>query len=583
MKTKKINYWILMVLVGLLTLTISCSSEEGTDPQILDADSDGVVDANDDCPNEAGTVNNQGCPESVGEIIETTGQITEDDFEKFAGEIGMIINARNIAKKGYTPTTADITIDATNGDYSQTVGIEPITFLGQVRISAEGLNAAALEELENGVAVSIEIKDANSNTIISDEFSAIIFRANPQPVSLNDTNLEETEASTTIALKEDTPYYMQSVNSDGQPLEQALRVNTSAGFGNIMTRTSNPSFSGVEEEPDFIFNFVPFPDEPNTYAIKMQADGRFFSVANGLTIQGQTVDAPRLSFFDDFDAVLARPDVESYKFIIQKVSDGVYNIVSKPTNRVLRVRGGIGFVLNDNSGDDIVLMRIISNSLEWSAEDIGTTFLAPILSAPGTDFGANSTLTNCGTGELSQTVGSDKTVSSTNSVAWEEKYSLTLAASTSVSATVGTEFEAGFFGNTANYNAEVSTTTEVSASATAESSFSGENQRQVEETIFFQRTVTVPPGSASLVYDVAQVYDNTKVQFVQRFRLRAIESGNPLSGEELRSQLQFSRFSGVVLQAGSDFIDITVKGTLTLGKVLSAKSEVQDVEANCGG
>jgi len=118
---------------------------------------------------------------------------------------------------------------------------------------------------------------------------------------------------------------------------------------------------------------------------------------------------------------------------------------------------------------------------------------------------------------------------------------------------------------------------------TSESSFSGESENEVTETIFFERTVTVPPGSASLVYDVAQIYDNTKVEFVQRFRLRATESGDSLSGEELRSQLQFSRFSGVVFQVGTDFIDITVKGTMTLGKVLSAKSEVQDVAANCGG
>ncbi|MGD1947976.1 MAG: hypothetical protein ACFB0A_17355 [Croceivirga sp.] len=281
--------------------------------------------------------------------------------------------------------------------------------------------------------------------------------------------------------------------------------------------------------------------------------------------------------------MLERPDVEEYKFIIRKVANGVYNIVSKPAERVIRVRSGVGFVLNDNPGDDIVLLRIISNSLAWSAEDIGTTFLAPILSAPGTDFGANSTLTNCGNGELSQTVGSDESVSSTNSIGWEEKFSLTASATTSVSATVGTEFEAGFFGNTANYNASVTATAEVSASMTSESTFSGESEEEVTETIFFERTVTVPPGSASLVYDVAQIYDNTKVEFVQRFRLRATESGNSLSGEELRSQLQFSRFSGVVFQVGTDFIDITVKGTMTLGKVLSAKSEVQDVAANCGG
>ena len=560
MKTKHYGYWIPLILVGLLTITISCSSEGSTDMPPSDMDGDGV-----------------------GQIIETDGQITEDDFEKFAGELGMIVNTRNIAKKGYSPATAEIEIEATLGAYSQTVTIDPITFMGQVRISNEGLSAEAVKELEDGVAVTITISDGNGTVIISESLSIVVFRANPEPKELNVTDLQETEVSSMVVLKEDTPYYIQSVDDDGRPLENAARVNPFAGFANIMTRSSNPKFTGVDEEPDFIFNFVPFPGEPNTYAIKIQADGRFFSIANGIAIQGQNVDAPRLSIFTDFADVLDRPNVENYKFIIRKVSEGVYNILSKPGERVLRVRRGIGFIADGNSADEVVSIRIISNSLDWSAEDIGTTFLSPILSAPGTDFGANSTLTNCGTGELSQTVGNNEEVSSTNSVGWEERFSLTTSARTSVSTTVGTEFEAGFFGNTANYNASVTAEAEVSASMTSESSFSGDFEKGITETIFFQRTVTVPPGRASLVYDVAQIYDNTRVQFVQRFRLRATESGNSLSGEELRSQLQFSRFSGVVLQIGSDFIDITVKGTLTLGKVLSAKSEVQDVEANCSG
>ncbi|QLG46398.1 hypothetical protein [Costertonia aggregata] len=555
MKNQKHFIWSLVLFLGLLIYPVSCNKDNGDT-------SEPPVD------NE--------------EIVVSDGQITGDDFEKFAGELGMVINARNIAKKGYIPTTADISVEATLGDYSQTVDIDPITFMGQVRINVEELTEEALKELEDGVAVTIAITDSDGVMIISNTLSIVVFRSNPTPQELNVTDLEETEAASTIALKEDTSYYMQNVNSNGQPLASALRVNRSTGFSNIMTRTSNPTFSGIEQEPDFVFNFVPFPDEPNTYAIKIQSDGRFFSVANGLNIQGQIVDAPRLSLFDNFDDVLARPNVDNYKFIIRKVSEGVYNIVSKAEERVVRVRSGIGFVVDDNPAYDVVSMRIISSNLEWIAEDIGTTFLAPVLSAPGTDFGANSTLTNCGTGELSQTVGNDKSVEISETVSWEESTSLTTTGTASVSMTVGTEFEAGFFGAKAKYDASVTATASLSVGVT-EGSKEIESFTETEsETIFFQRTVTVPPGSASLVYDVAQIYDDTKVQFVQRFRLRATESGNPLSGEELRSQLQFSRFSGVVLQVGSDFIDITIKGTLTLGKVLSAKSEVQDVEANCG-
>ena len=276
-----------MLTICFLSSSISCSKDEtnSDEPSVMDTDGDGIIDANDDCPTQMGLSSNQGCPESTGQIVETDGQVTEDDFEKFDGELGMVINARNIAKKGYNPANANIKIEAALGDYSQTITIEPITFIGQLRIPIKGLENDVVEELEEGVAVSIEIKDANGNRIISENFSAVIFRSNPQPVLLNVTNLEETEAFNTIALKEDTPYYMQSVDAEGQPLEMALRVNRLAGFNNIMTRTSNPSFLGFEVEPDFIFNFVPFPGEQNTFAIRMQEDGKFF-LLRPLTFKG---------------------------------------------------------------------------------------------------------------------------------------------------------------------------------------------------------------------------------------------------------------------------------------------------------
>ncbi|MGD1947975.1 MAG: hypothetical protein ACFB0A_17350 [Croceivirga sp.] len=287
MKTIKLFLKVSMLTICFLSSSISCSKDEtnSDEPSVMDTDGDGIIDANDDCPTQMGLSSNQGCPESTGQIVETDGQVTEDDFEKFDGELGMVINARNIAKKGYNPANANIKIEAALGDYSQTITIEPITFIGQLRIPIKGLENDVVEELEEGVAVSIEIKDANGNRIISENFSAVIFRSNPQPVLLNVTNLEETEAFNTIALKEDTPYYMQSVDAEGQPLEMALRVNRLAGFNNIMTRTSNPSFLGFEVEPDFIFNFVPFPGEQNTFAIRMQEDGKFF-LLRPLTFKG---------------------------------------------------------------------------------------------------------------------------------------------------------------------------------------------------------------------------------------------------------------------------------------------------------
>lgn len=62
MKTKNYSYWIILLVIGCLTLAISCSSEDGGDIQAIDTDGDGVIDANDDCPAQIGPSSNQGCP-----------------------------------------------------------------------------------------------------------------------------------------------------------------------------------------------------------------------------------------------------------------------------------------------------------------------------------------------------------------------------------------------------------------------------------------------------------------------------------------------------------------------------------------
>jgi hypothetical protein len=503
--------------------------------------------------------------------------VTENDFEKFEGEVGMVVNTRNVVKKGYTPRTAKITTSAQHGNYSQSVAIDPVSQLGQVKIAVEGLSSEAVDELKNGIPVTVALEDEGGTVILSQDLSAVIFKENPLPTILNVTTLQETPENQRIALKEGTPYYIQMVSETGQPENKAARVNRVSGYSNILTISTNNNFEGINKDPDFIFNFLPIPNEVNTYAIQLQADKRFVSVASFLVNFGYTT-GPRLSSLTSFAAVQADNSYEFYKFIIRKENEGVYSLVSKPNNQVLRETNGKGLTIG--SGNPIYF-RIISNSLDWSVESISTNFLQPILGAPATNFGANSTLTNCGTGSLSQTIGADQAISTTNTIGWEERFAFTSTTTASVSTTIGAEFEAGFFGASAKYNASVTASLETSVSMTSESSSFEEFQETTSEAIFFERTVTVPPGKASLVYDVAQIYNDTKIQFVQRFRIRATEAGSPQSGEELRSQLQFSRFSGVVTLVGADFIDINIKGTATLGKVLEARSEVKDVASSC--
>ncbi|MFP2996643.1 thrombospondin type 3 repeat-containing protein [Spongiivirga sp. MCCC 1A20706] len=574
MKTQNRLFALLLVLTVFFMSCTSCSKEE-SDPveQIADADNDGVVDTNDNCPNESGPASNNGCPEQEESEIVVTNGVTPDDFEQYAGDIGMVINTRNIAKKGYKPKEAVVTVNATSGDYSETVALDEHSFLGQIKLSVADLTEAAVNELKEGVPVSITINDENNNPIITQDISAVIFSENAQPNELNVTDLEETPENRAIALSENQPYYVQVVNETGAPQAMAMKVNRNPAFDDILTRSSGVTWEGIDKEPDFIFNFIPIEDEINTYFIKLQEYGRFVGVSN------DSEKLVKMFNFDDINDVLNASTTEFYKFIIEKKSDGKYIFISKITGKSLKVIGGVGMAADDEGNE--AYWRIIANTLDWETSLLGIKYLSPMVGQPTTSFGANSTLTNCGNGSLTQTIGSAEKATSVNTVGWEERFSLTGSVSTSVTATIGMEVEAGFFGNSATYNAELSSTVEASVSMTSENSSFNETQESVEEDIFFERTVTVPSGSASLVYDVAQIFNDTRVQFVQRVRLRATESGVAVSGKALQSQLQFSKFNGVVTQVGPDFLDISIKGTATLGKVLETKSTVEDVPSSC--
>lgn len=63
----------------LFIIIVACSKDESGTTDPVDTDGDGIVDANDDCPNEAGTASNNGCPEvlNIAQVV-ALGEDFED-------------------------------------------------------------------------------------------------------------------------------------------------------------------------------------------------------------------------------------------------------------------------------------------------------------------------------------------------------------------------------------------------------------------------------------------------------------------------------------------------------------------------
>ena len=224
-------------------------------------------------------------------------------------------------------------------------------------------------------------------------------------------------------------------------------------------------------------------------------------------------------------------------------------------------------------------------NIDWSIEGIETQYLQPILPAARNGFSFNSTLVNCGEGKLTQTVGNSKTVETVTTVGWQESISTMSSHTSSASLKLGLEVSGSFFGNGATYSAEVTGSYEYTTSSTTETQNWKEATGSTSETFFSQREVTVPPKTASLVYDAYQSYDNIKVNLVQRLRVRATDfnTGNNLSGDEIASQFHFNGFNGVITEIGPDYIEVTLRGVATMDKIFKSKSDVRSVPPNCGG
>ena len=101
-------------------------------------------DSNDDSVN----------PGDNQEIEEGEG-LTEEAVEHDQGAIGISISARAIARKGYDPCYADITVNANTGDFSKSVSIDSLTNIAYLSYKNEDLTSEQKEELSDGVNVSV--------------------------------------------------------------------------------------------------------------------------------------------------------------------------------------------------------------------------------------------------------------------------------------------------------------------------------------------------------------------------------------------------------------------------------------------
>lgn len=497
--------------------------------------------------------------------------ISEEALETYQGDIGVVLDTRDLAKKGYRPAKAKLEVKGTSYDYSTTIAIDPYTFMGQLKLPVEQISADDREKLKNGVDIIAIVVDVKGRKLLTETFNSMLFKSNPTRTIFHTHNLPD--LNTKVHLVADTPYYIQAI-ADGKPGRMAAMSRSRpdhAFYNRMVSLTSKVAYTGNEANSAFYFEAV--PGKANHFYIRHGATDTY---VKNLYVKG----------FPDFRVVKTgyqKSTKPNFQFVVHKVGNGVYRLTDT-NNAPIKITQGMGLTLDTDVKDNPELrFRLVPMQIDWSMEEIETHHLEPVLPPAQNGFSYNSTLINCGTGPLEQTIGNSKTVETQTTIGWEESFSFMSSNTTSASLTLGLEVEAKFFGNGAKYSAEATGSTEFTTQNSQEKTHWNEVTATTSETFFSERKITVPAKSAVLAYDAYQSYENIKVNVVQRLRVkgRNQQNGRALTGAQVTTQFHLNGFDGVITKVGPDYAEITVRAVATMDTIFKSKSDVQEVTANC--
>lgn len=514
--------------------------------------------------------------------------ITTADLNTYKGQIGISISARDLAVKGYAPATATFTVSEEHNTIEETIEFDEDINVAQFSLEAEGLSQERRDELEDGVIVSVDIKDENDSVLATQTYTNVRFQANPNSLDINAEALPDSFIH--LKFRERVKHYIQIVEADGSSDNSAMFVNFSSDLETWVQQRNGYDFNddntGIKLHQFVLYEI---PGQPGVFAISANVTGNnplLIKIFNNTLIQEDSINPENydLSLLDDHS-----------KFrIVKNPSNGLYTLRTLASDTPLRKNTDSGATrFNDlnNTNDPILYVRILTLDIDWTVTSLDTRHLPPILPAPVSDFAFNTKYTNC-----SQGVGSDtKMVTHTETkiftVSFEESLSMTSRNSQTTTSTIGMSANASFFGVGFEVSSEnsISNTTETEITNTSTQG----NEESISEEIVYSTTrfIEVNPGTATNVYDAYQVYQNIRVPFIQRYEIRGSYINDPtvdpvagpLTGEEIATQyLQSNAINGgIITEFGTDYIEVTIRGTNTLADVYETISRAEDADPNC--
>lgn len=526
-------------------------------------------------------------PDENGEVEELAPTISTQEFETDEGQIGLSISAREIARRGYKPVNAVISIGSTSTIDDQTVPFDEFSNLAILSFENDELEDTLENELKDGVPVQVTVRDENDAVLVTQDFTKLSFKPSPDDEEISAEGLDDLFAE--VTLRKDLKYYVQVVNEDnvviGAPGSQRYLDENNPATDIRFRTTLNYS-----EEPDYFeafttYYFEKIPGNEEYYSMAVKDDTEIHYLYMTGTGQLNIQSKENLDRNGENTNVV---DFDNYWFKILKEGSGLFKIVPFGTENPL-ITSGSNFVLAGSSDPaEPNYFRILLFDIDWDIQVVDSKFSKPIMPPSSTNSAYNSTLRNCSSGTLTQTVGESTTISTTQAAGYEETMSVstTNTAGVEVSVEVSYEAEAKFFGSGTKKSITGSITGSYEYSKTATETNTRSRSLSTEKSVevSVSREVGVPPGTAIAVADIYQQYQNIRVPFVQKFRIEGKyqEDGMLLTGQEILTQFAFNSFTGVITEVEANHIEVTVRGNTTIDRIIDTSTETRDIAGACG-
>lgn len=467
--------------------------------------------------------------------------------------------------------------------------------------------------------------NAEGQPILEKTLARTVLQANPNPTEIFTTDLADLRPE--LSLNESTEYFIQQVKNDGSTIDRGWRFKAGATRkvftiqGDLSTQMAKPI---NESAKPFLYTFAEFKNDPGYYAIKSVEHNKFLMVSLQEQKQGNAGNGNAYKFKAKFLGLSPdKPNLQSvpdswnhYKFKIEKERDGVYIIMAKMeqsgSGRDLPLRhlDGWGKPKGSGSGADPwgltvddsstvywwtggrnvyadqarktspTRWRIVSSSIDWELRSAGAEVVQSVIPAPQIGVAYESDEHNCGSEDFVTTTGIERSTETTVYAEWSESLS-TLSSEThtlgweisvEVGSGVGPSYSASVSGEHSFYTENSRTTTTTTGQSTTET-----------VTFASSKEITVPASRIVYIKASYETYDDISVGFVQRLQVRGSDrnTGEYLTGEEIRSQLETTQFNGVVTAVEDDMVEVSIRGTAIVSNLVKGRTAITESPLTC--